>query len=88
MAAPCNHGRLPAPSEFSAVRFHDISRTGISFKMRVPPSFSRVVLRLGHPPGHVCVLAEVVRSTPFDEEMTEFLVGCRFLKKVEISGFA
>jgi len=84
LAAPCFDGELPTASMFHEVRFHDLSISGVSFIVRIPPTFKQVVVRVGQPPDDNCLLADVVRWRPVDDQMTEYLVGCRFVSKVEI----
>jgi hypothetical protein len=67
---------------FFEVRFYDLSETGVSFLTRQPPLFKYGVVRLGDPPNAIFMLAEVRHCTARDDGSREYLVGCRFVRRL------
>jgi hypothetical protein len=80
--APYFSGEVPAASAFHPVRCHDLSTAGIAFLLPQRPTFEQVVVALGTRANTIYVMARVLRCTPSPEG---FLVGCSFVKKVEIA---
>jgi len=83
--APVRQGRLPQPDAFLSVQCRDLSGSGISFYWNGPPDFSELVVALGTPPRLTFVLSRVVWFAPVaGSGRTAFLVGCRFLRRVNL----
>lgn len=81
--APWGGGRLPSVRAFFDVRCRDISASGISFYVPIPPGFKRFVMGLGTGEKHVHVIAEVKHVAPSElDGQLLYLVGSQFLARV------
>jgi len=83
--APFDGVELPKRTMFCPIRFHDLSTTGVSFVLPVPPPFEYLVVALGKPPQLLYLAARVVRSIRCFQSRGDFLVGCRFVRKVVVA---
>jgi hypothetical protein len=82
--APCDNPDTSVKGlHFVAVRCFDLSASGISFRTPIPPTFRYVIVRLGTTNNPLYILAEVVHSHFKDDAENKFLVGCRFLRKID-----
>jgi hypothetical protein len=77
-----HEGELPAADEFRMVMCKDISTSGISFYYPAAPMADHCTLALGREPNVLAVTAKVVHYGPFLGPDGEWLIGCRFVKKV------
>ncbi len=74
----------PPDEAFTDVTFRDVSASGCSFLVATRPTEERLLVQLGTEDHLVFVQAEVVHCTPKAAEGEEaYLIGCRFLKRVE-----
>ncbi len=81
--APCGkNGAVADDEDFSLVRCHDLSTSGISFYWPTPPKFDHVIVALASPKGTTRVLAHVVFAGQQPERAGEYLVGCRFVRRL------
>lgn len=81
--APCSDPSTSVKGlRFVAVRCRDLSASGVSFRAAIQPTFQYVIVRLGTTDNPIHVLAEVLHSDPVGDADDEYLVGCRFLRKV------
>lgn len=84
--APYLNGKLPTREMFQQVLCHDISSGGFSFLLPRPPAFDSIIVALGMPPNVTYLSGRVVHtsaSSPNGQSM--FLVGCRFVGRVELN---
>lgn len=84
--APYLNGKLPTREMFQQVLCHDISSGGFSFHLPQPPAFDSIIVALGMPPNVTYLSGRVVHtsaSSPNGQSM--FLVGCRFVGRVELN---
>lgn len=82
--APCDSPNTSVNGlPFIAVRCFDLSASGISFRTPIPPTFRYVVVRLGPTKNPIYVLAEVVHSRCNGHGENKYLVGCKFLRKID-----
>ena len=84
--APYLNGKLPTREMFQQVLCHDISSGGFSFLLPQPPAFDSIIVALGMPPNVTYLSGRVVHtseSSPNGQSM--YLVGCRFLGRVELN---
>ena len=84
--APYLNGKLPTREMFQQVLCHDISSGGFSFLLDQPPEFDSIIVALGMPPNVTYLTGRIVHTrnnSPNGESM--FLVGCRFLSRVELN---
>lgn len=84
--APCyDPAAVPSPAQMVRVRCHDISVEGISFFWPQQPDFDMATISLGD--GNVLMSIEVRQSKAvFMHDEVQYLVGCRFLKRVNSTG--
>lgn len=83
--APYVNGQLPSPNMFYAVQCRDLTSGGLSFWLPNPPEFSTLVVALGGEENVKHLTAEVVHTTKIERDgKSMYLVGCRFLGRVEI----
>jgi hypothetical protein len=82
--APFSGLRLPKKSAFRQVACRDISTSGISLIMPVKPESDQVVFALGKSPRLVYVTARVVHCDPCEDPRDGFVVGYRFVNKVNL----
>jgi hypothetical protein len=80
--APYDGMHLPRKAAFRQVHCHDLSPAGISFLFPSRPEFEYVVMALGKPPRVTYTTAQVVNCR---RAAKAFLVGCKFLAKVELN---
>lgn len=81
--APIKDGNFPGLGDFLPVRCCDISKSGFSFWLDMPPNFDELVVRIQKGTGAVFVEAKVMHVTPHVVGgAQEFLVGCRFTKRL------
>ena len=82
--APCSNPNTSVKGlHFVAVRCFDLSASGVSFRIAIQPTFQYVIVRLGTTNNPIYVLAEVVHSDPICDAENKYLVGCRFLRKID-----
>ena len=55
--APVRGGVLPPPNQFRPVRCHDLNQGGFSFLVSSRPDYRELVVRLGHAPHQIPMLA-------------------------------
>ena len=79
-----DESKVPTKEMFQAVLCHDISTSGISFYLSGPPDSNHCTLALGRAPRLIYVAAEVVHYGPYEGPNQEWVIGCRFLKKVSL----
>lgn len=85
--APMTGPALPTCNDLREVPFRDISAGGVSFLLWYEPDFQHVVVELGQGRKTIWVTAEVVWTREVGEgEDRAYLVGCKFLGRVNLSG--
>ena len=81
--APCGkNGAAAIDEDFQLVRCHDLSTSGISFYWPTAPNFDHVIVALASPKGTTRVLAHVVFNGQQPGEPGEYLIGCRFVRRL------
>ncbi|MCR4415311.1 MAG: PilZ domain-containing protein [Thermoguttaceae bacterium] len=80
--APYDGKHMPRPEAFCPIRCCDLSTGGFSFLLPKPPEFRRLVVALGTPSGILYLDAEVAHCSPYPRPTGDFVVGCRFLRKL------
>jgi hypothetical protein len=75
---------LPKMHMFCEVRCHDLSQGGISFFLPRPPAFEFAVIGLGKRPKITYLLIRLTHCREHIDVKKQYLVGCRFLQRVEI----
>jgi PAS domain S-box-containing protein len=85
--APYVNDKMPEESDYVEVGFRDISAGGVSFLTSDKPDFEQVIIALGSSQNVTLVAAEVmhVDTTQRDGRLM-YLVGCRFLRRIAVSG--
>ena len=74
----------PPDEAFTNVTFRDVSASGCSFLVSQRPTEERLLVQLGTSEHILFVQAEVVHCTAKTDEWGEaFMIGCRFLRRVE-----
>ena len=73
---------MAVDEDFSLVRCHDLSTSGISFYWPTAPKFDHVIVALAAQKGTTRVLAHVVFAGKQPDATGEYLVGCRFLRRL------
>ena len=82
---PMIDGKVPPKDNFFSVRCKDLSGGGISIVLDNKPKFDHLVVALGVAPNLSHVTAKVVRVELFDDGgCTRYLVGCRFIGRVQL----
>jgi hypothetical protein len=79
--APCDDYTLPGRNDFRPVRCHDLSVGGIALVLPERPDFEYAVVALGTAPNQIHLVVRVAHHRPAP---TGFIVGCRFIRKVEL----
>jgi PAS domain S-box-containing protein len=83
--APITQGAMPSRREFFEVDCRDISASGIAFVLDHSPNFESLVVALGRYPAVKHFTARVVRVAQMEQDgRTRYLVGCRFLGRVQV----
>ena len=85
-AVPYDGKRLPTSDMFRKVQCHDLSTGGMSFVWPHAPEFERVIVKLAAPNRNLYVVARVVSHRQVGDAKRGFLVCCKFLDRVRISG--
>ncbi|HEY1786070.1 MAG TPA: PilZ domain-containing protein [Pirellulales bacterium] len=80
--AACRGTAVPTDADFHLVRCHDLSTSGISFYWPEPPNFDQVIVALASPKGTTRVLARVMFHGPQAGQQGQYLIGCRFLRRL------
>jgi hypothetical protein len=80
--APCRGTAVPTEADFQLVRCHDLSTSGISFYWPTAPNFDQVIVALASPQGTTRVLARVMFHGPQAGPQGQFLIGCRFVRRL------
>jgi hypothetical protein len=80
--APYDGKHMPRPEAFCPIRCCDLSAGGFSFLLPKPPSFRRLVVALGTPSGILYLDAEVAHCSLHPRPTGDFVIGCRFLRKL------
>ncbi|HEX4146345.1 MAG TPA: PilZ domain-containing protein [Pirellulales bacterium] len=80
--APCRGTAVPTDNDFHLVRCHDLSTSGISFYWPTSPDFDQVIVALVSPKGTTRVLARVMFHGPQAGQQGQYLIGCRFLRRL------
>ena len=81
--APCGkNGAMAVDEDFSLVHCHDLSTSGISFYWPTAPKFDHVIVALASQKGTTRVLAHVVFAGKQPDATGEYLIGCRFLRRL------
>ena len=82
--APIDSSGKPLWTEIKATQCHDLSRGGISFSVPEPLATDQFVVMLGSKQvGWTYMRAELVYCKPVDAVNTSFLVGCKFVGRME-----
>jgi len=79
--APCDADTLPSRKDFRPVRCYDLSTGGVALVLLKKPDFEHAVVALGIAPNLTHVVVRVIHQRP---AATGFIVGCRFIRKVEL----
>jgi hypothetical protein len=79
---PCGRNGMPLDGDFQLVRCHDLSTSGISFYWPTAPNFDHVIVALASPNGTTRVLAHVAFQGRQPGDHGEYLIGCRFLRRL------
>jgi hypothetical protein len=80
--APCRGTAVPTEADFHLVRCHDLSTSGISFYWPTSPNFDQVIVALASPKGTTRVLARVMFHGPQAGQQGQYLIGCRFVRRL------
>jgi hypothetical protein len=80
--APCRGATVPTESDFHLVRCHNLSTLGIAFYWPTAPIFDQVIVALALPQGTSRVLARVMFYRPQAEQLGQYLIGCRFVRRL------
>ncbi len=84
--APYDGKNPPSAEDFRLLCCHDISSGGFSFFSPDRPTFDQLVVALGRAP-FVYMIAQVLHARPVEDEPSgNYLVGCRFLRRLESQG--
>ena len=83
LLAPFDGDEMPAQEDFRQVLCRDLSSTGFSFVTYRQPQTDYVVIDLGAVPFKFFVAEIAHTSRAETPNTTNFLVGCRFLRRVE-----
>ncbi|WP_347246512.1 PilZ domain-containing protein [Thermogutta sp.] len=84
--APVTDNKKPDPGDFFPVRCRDISRGGFSFYLNERPDFTELMALVSD--NHKCIylMAQVVYVRELENhDKGRFLVGCRFLSRLNSS---
>jgi hypothetical protein len=82
LLAPYDSSTLPKQEDFRQVQCRDLSPSGFSFVAYRRPTMEHVVIALGAIPFKFLV-AKIVHSSPSECELNQdFLVGCRFVRRL------
>ena len=85
MIAPVTGNAMPSEQDFFEVDCADISAGGLSFYLSYLPDFEKLIVRLGRPPAMTHFAAQVVRHVEkLNGTQRQYLVGCRFLGRVQL----
>jgi len=82
LLAPYDGKEMPAADEFFHVQCHDISAGGFSYFLPEAPEYDFLVLALGRAPFTFVIARAVHFETVETERGRQYLVGCRFLRKI------
>jgi hypothetical protein len=75
---------LPDPDEYTSVRCHDISVTGVSFLWPEMPTFSRAIILIGPTDSPIYMVIEVSQyKSVYKHGSVCYLVGGRFVNRLE-----
>ncbi len=86
LVAPVKSDLMPWPDDFIEVECSDISQSGISLFLKLPPCFKELIVCLGPDTSQTLMLAQVVRVQEVDSaDRHGYIVGCRFVERVTIS---
>jgi hypothetical protein len=80
-----DEAQVPTTALFEGVRCHDLSTSGISFFLPDPPAFEYCTVVLGRPPALIYVKARVMHYSPYAGRAREWLIGCQFVCRVNVS---
>lgn len=83
LLAPYDGETLPVQSDFRQVRCRDLSPAGFSFLSYRQPRTNFVVIALGAVPFKFFAAEIVHISLSEDEHGQDFLIGCRFVTRLE-----
>ncbi len=82
LLAPYDTNRLPQQEDFRQVQCRDLSPRGFSFLSYRQPETDHAIVALGAVPFKFFV-AKIVHSSPSESEQNQnFLVGCRFVRRL------
>jgi hypothetical protein len=82
--APYNGFQLPRRSAFREIACRDLSTSGISLLLPARPDFQQAVFALGKGSRIVYVIGRVAHCDRCADPQDGFVVGCRFLSKVDL----
>ena len=80
--APWQGIAKPKETDFQLVWCHDLSTAGISFYWSTAPDFEQIIVALASPKGTIRVLARVLFFNPQAVEMGQYLICCRFVRRL------
>jgi hypothetical protein len=78
-----DNAEMPTQDMFRTLLCHDISTRGISFYHSGPCLFDHCTIALGRRPCLIYVKAEIVHYGPYLGPNQQWVIGCRFLGKVQ-----
>lgn len=82
LLAPYDGEQMPAAEDFSHVQCYDISAGGFSYYLPEAPNYDYLILALGRAPFTFVIARAVHFETVETERGKQYLVGCRFLRKI------
>lgn len=84
LLAPFDGDSLPQQADFRQVQCRDLSPSGFSFYTYRQPESDQVVVALGAVPFRFFVAEIIHMSISSDEGGQDFLVGCRFARRLSV----
>ena len=80
--APFQGEELPRAEQFVQVLCDNVSTGGMGFYWPQKPEFTQICVLLGLPPQVEVIVAQVLHARPDHGPRGEWLVGCRFLERI------
>jgi len=81
--APLASDELRVTGDYFLVRCFDLSAGGFSFFCDEPPEFGRCVLGMGTRQEPLFMISKVIHCRPVESDEGDYLVGCKFLERIE-----